>query len=659
MSDPCCAATPKVPAADTTDTAPGTLWRVREFHYAAVAALLLAGGYGAGLTKGPEAVSLLAFAAALAVAGWTFVPGTLRRLRHGRLDVGTLMTLAALGAVLLGELGEAAALAVLYAVAEGLESYAVTRTQRGLRALLELVPSRVTVLRGDTPTTVEPPELAIGDTMLVRPGERLATDGRVDSGHSALDTSAVTGESLPVEVGPGTEILAGSVNGTGALQVTVTATAADNSLTRIVEIVQTEQARSGTGQRLADRIARPLVPGVLALAGTVAVLGSMFGDTLLWVERSLVVLVAAAPCALALSVPVTVVAAVGAAARTGVLVKGGAALEALGRVRTVALDKTGTLTRNTPAVVEVRPAPGQAAQRVLDVAAALEQQSEHPLAPAITAASSGDTLSARDVVAVPGAGLTGRVAGSTVRLGRPGWIKPGPLEADVARVQHEGATCVLVEADEVVLGAVAVRDEPRAEAYQVLVDLNRLGCQVALLTGDTHATASALARRVGIPADAVHADLRPEDKAYRIEVLRSERPTTMVGDGINDAPALASADPGIAMGAAGNDVAIETADVALLGSDLRLLPRALGHARRARVIMWQNIGLSLLVIAALVPLALFGVLGLATVVLVHELAEILIIGNGLRAGTRTRLRLPTAATAPTVRLAEGLKRAPH
>jgi len=313
-------------------------------------------------------------------------------------------------------------------------------------------------------------------------------------------------------------------------------------------------------------------------------------------------------------------------------------------VRGVALDKTGTLTANRPAVIDVATANGATREQVLDLAAALEARSEHPLAAAILAAVD-DVTPAADVAAVTGAGLTGHRDGHTIRLGRPGWLDPGALADDVARMQHAGATAVLVEDNNQVIGAIAVRDELRPEAAEVVAQLRRDGYHVAMLTGDNQATAAALAKDVGI--DAVHAELRPEDKARLIQQLRAERNTAMVGDGVNDAPALATADLGIAMGAMGTDVAIETADVALMGEDLRHLPQTFTHARRARRIMLQNVGLSLALITALIPLALFGVLGLAAVVLVHELAEVVVIANGVRAG-RTKPLAITAARPPSV-----------
>ena len=640
MSDACGCSSDQAPGAEEEE-APERLWQVSEIRFAAVAAVLLGLGYGAGWAGAPDLVGLVLKAAALAVAGWTFVPSTLRRLAPGKIGVGTLMTIAAVGAVLLGEVGEAAMLAVLYTIAEGLEEYSVARTRRGLRALLDLVPAQATVLREGAERTIDPGELVVGDTLVVRPGERLATDGVISSGRSSLDTSAITGESVPVEAGPGDEVFAGSINGTGAMEVRVTTTAADNSLARIVSIVEAEQSRKGAGQRLADKIAKPLVPGVMIVAALIAATGSLFGDPLIWIERALVVLVAASPCALAISVPVTVVAAIGAASKHGTLVKGGAALEAMGRVKTVALDKTGTLTRNRPAVIETLPAPGHTREQVLAVAAALEERSEHPLAAAILAAAPAPERAA-DVEAVTGAGLTGTLGGRGVRLGRPGWIEAGPLAEDVARMQHAGATAVLVEDDGVLLGAIAVRDELRPEAREVVASLRGAGYRVAMLTGDNHATAAALATEAGIDPGDVHAELRPEDKSRIVGQLRSHGPVAMVGDGVNDAPALATADLGVAMGAMGTDVAIETADVALMGEDLRHLPHVLAHARRSRVIMWQNVGLSLAIIIGLMPLALFGILGLAAVVLVHEVAEVVVIGNGIRAGRTRALRIGPA-----------------
>ena len=645
MSDACGCGDDEPVGEEAEEHEPERLWQVKELQFAAISGVFLLAALIAGWAGAARPVELVLEVAALLAGAYTFVPSTLKRLVKGKIGVGTLMTIAAVGAVILGEVGEAAMLAFLFSISEGLEEYSLARTRRGLRALLSLVPEQATVLRDGTEITVSPTELRVGDRMLVKPGERIATDGIIRDGRTALDVSAITGESVPVEAGPGSEVFAGSINGTGVLEVEVTTTAEDNSLARIVRIVEAEQARKGASQRLADRIAKPLVPGIMIAGALIAVVGSLLGDPVTWIERALVVLVAASPCALAISVPVAVVAAVGAASKLGVLVKGGAALEALGAVRGVALDKTGTLTANRPAVIDVATTNGASRDQVLHLAAALEARSEHPLARAILAAVD-EVTPASDVEAVTGAGLTGRLEGRTLRLGRPGWLAPGPLAADVQRMQQAGATAVLVEDDGQVVGAIAVRDELRPEAAEVVAQLRRDGYHVAMLTGDNHATATALAKDVGI--DDVHAELRPEDKARLIEKLRGQRSTAMVGDGVNDAPALATADLGIAMGAMGTDVAIETADVALMGEDLRHLPQAFTHARRARRIMLQNVGLSLGLIIALMPLALFGVLGLAAVVLVHELAEVVVIANGVRAGRAKPLQITAGGHQPAL-----------
>lgn len=640
MADACCGGGPGTGAGtgEDHDVAPERLRDVAALRAAALSGVLLAVGWIVRAVidgVGGDRAALALEVAALIVGGSTFIPESVVALVRGRLGVGTLMTIAAFGAVLLGELGEAAGLAFLFSISEGLEGYSLARTRRGLRSLLSLVPDRVTVRRDASEHAVSPVELRLGDVLVVKPGERIATDGTILSGRTALDLSAITGESVPVEAGPDDAVYAGTINGGGALTVSVTATAEDNSLARIVHIVEEAQERKGASQRLADRVARPLVPGVMVLAVLIALVGSLLGDPHTWIERALVVLVAAAPCAFAISVPVTVVTAIGAASRFGVLIKGGAALEALGTIGIVALDKTGTLTRNEPVVIEVAAADGSTADEVLSLAAALESRSEHPLSAAILAAARRAGLSiegATDVTAVPGSGLVGLVGSRVVRLGRPGFIEPGPLAPTVAGMQEAGATAVLVESADRLGGAVAVRDELRIEAADTVAALAATGIDAVMLTGDNERTGRAIADAAGIAA--VHADLRPEDKARIVEHRRREGRVAMVGDGINDAPALATADVGIAMGAMGSDVAIETADVALLGSDLRCLPRALLHARRARRIMIQNLALSATILLTLVPLAGTGVLGLATVVLTHELAEVLVIANGLRAGRR-------------------------
>jgi cation-transporting ATPase G len=595
----------------------------------------------------------------LLLGGSTFAPAAIRGLlTSGRLGIGLLMTISAVGAVILGYVEEAAALAFLYSIAEALEDKAMDRARSGLRSLLTLVPDTATVRRGARTIEIPTAELRVDQMLVVAPGERVATDGIVARGRSSVDASAVTGESIPVEVTPGDRVLAGSINTSGLLDLTTTAPGTDNTLTTIVGLVERAQTEKGDRARLADRIARPLIPGVLVLALLVAGLGSLLGDPELWITRALIVLVAASPCALAISVPVTVVSAIGAASRFGVVVKSGAAFERLGTIRHLAMDKTGTLTRNEPSVVRVLTTPGTSESEVLSLAAAVEGHSTHPLAAAITSAaittaalagasrqdpadprvSAPGIADAEHVEESAGHGICGTVDGHLVTVGSPRRLAAGELTGQITALEHEGMTVVVVHRDGRPIGAIGIRDELRPEVLVVVATLADHHIGVSMLTGDNPRTAAALGAQAGIGD--IRADLSPGDKADAIAELARTRPTAMIGDGINDAPALATADVGIAMGATGSDAAIESADVAFTGTDLRLLPRALAHARRGSRIINQNIVLSLILITALVPLAITGALGLAAVVLVHEIAEVIVILNGLRAA-----RIPSAHAA--------------
>ena len=648
MSAECCGPIAPAPHGDDDVSSSNeviSLWSIRELWFAVAAAAALAASLLAGASGSGTAADVLALAA-LGLGGSTFAPGAIRGVLAGRLGVGLLMTIAAVGAVLLGEFTEAAMLAVLFSGSEALEEFSLTRARLGLTSLLSLIPDEVTVRRGGTDRVVPAAEVATGDVVVVRPGERVATDGTVAAGSSSLDLSAITGESIPIDVSTGDDVAAGAVNGPGVLEVLASSPVSENSLARVVAVVESEQARKGNTQRLADRIARPMVPGILILATLIAAVGSLLGDPGVWLSRALVVIVAASPCALAISVPVTSIAAIGAASRLGALIKGGAAIEQLAGVNAIALDKTGTITANRPTVIEIITADGTARSAVLAVAGALEARSEHPLAAAIIAAADHPPT-AIDVESVTGAGITGTIDGQPTRVGRPGWVDIGPLAEQIERLESAGATVVAVEQGGVLLGAIGVRDEPRPEARTVTGDLRSRGIEVAMLTGDNTRTAATVARDVSI--DVVHADLRPTDKADIIRSLRRTNRVAMVGDGINDAPALAAADVGIAMAARGTDVAIETADIALMGEDLRHLPRLVDHARRSHQIMRQNLGLSLAIVISLIPLALVGALGLAAVVVIHEIAEMIVIANGLRAGRTSGLPALTPITPPTTR----------
>jgi cation-transporting ATPase G len=619
-------------------------WRDRALALPVASGVLWVSGLVLGWS-GQEFSALVAWVLGLAAGAWTFVPGTLRRLTtgrgRGRLGVGLLMTIAAAGAVLLGHFGETAALAFLFSIAETLEDRAMDRARQGLRALLSLIPETARVSRPSGEETIPAAAVRVSDVLVVGTGERVATDGVVVTGRSWVDTSAITGESIPMEVGPGDEVMAGSVNGSGTLNLEAQADGRDNSLTKVVRLVAQAHAAKGERARLADRIAGPLVPTVLVAAALIAVYGFLAGDPATWIERALVVLVAASPCAMAIAVPVTVISAIGSASKFGVVIKSGIAFEQLGTVRTVAFDKTGTLTRNEPQVVATHVAAGHSEADVLGVAAALEATSSHPLAQAITATAPGRPR-ATEVQEHPGHGLTGTVDGQSVRVGSPRWVDPQTLTGRVEEMARAGMSITVVEIGGQVTGVIGIRDELRPEAAEAIAMLHAQGIATVMLTGDNAVTARAIAAESGISD--VHAEQLPSDKADHIRRLTEQGPTAMIGDGINDAPALASATVGIAMGVTGSAAAVESADVAFTGHDLRLIPAALAHARRGRAIMTGNIALALAIIMVLFPLALFGVLGLAAVVLVHEIAEVVVIGNGLRAA-RSRRRVP-AVTDP-------------
>ncbi|WP_336249139.1 cation-translocating P-type ATPase [Stomatohabitans albus] len=567
----------------------------------------------------------------LVLGAYTFVPNTLKLLfTKGFVGVGLLMTISAIGAIALGYVEEAAALVFLYSLSEALESKAMEKARSGLRELLKLVPETATRIQNGEAVEVDVKDLLVGDVIKVRPGERIATDGVILVGHSSVDTSAITGESIPVEVVPGDLVYAGSINASGVLEVEATNAGTDNSLTTIVDLIEQAQLEKGDRARLADRLARPLVPGIVAISALVAIIGTLVtGDMSLWVTRALVTLVAASPCALAISVPLTVVSAIGASSKFGVVIKSGAAFERFGDINHIALDKTGTLTRNIPTVTRLVLVRDADRAEVLGWAAALEAHSTHPLANAIVKAAP-KVFEATNVEERAGEGVTGLVNGSMVTVGSPRWLDAAEAAKDVEALEAEGMTVVIVQRDGVTVGAIGVRDELRPEVPAVIAALKERGIGVTMLTGDNDRAAQALAAQAGI--DDVRSELKPEDKAAAIAELNANISTAMVGDGINDAPALASADLGIAMGATGSDAAIETADVAFTGHDMRLLPLAIDHARRGRRIMIQNIVMSLAIIVILLPLSVFGVLGLAAVVFAHEFAEILVIMNGVRAG---------------------------
>jgi len=557
-------------------------------------------------------------------------------VREREVGIEILMLGATVGCGLLGLWDEAAALVVLYGSAEGLEEHAFHRARHAIRGLLDLAPKQARVLRDGLEVEVAAAQLRRGERFVVRPGESLATDGTIVSGSTSLDESAVTGESVPVDKGPGDKVFAASLNGQGSITVEATAAFEDNTLARIIHLVEVAQEQKGRAQAWIERFGRRYSPAVLTGALLLLLVPWLTGwDASEWARRAIVLLVAAAPCALVISLPIAMAAGIGAAGRRGILIKGGAHLEHLGAVRTVAFDKTGTLTHGKPLVTDLFAADGDES-RLLSIAAGLERGSEHPLSRAIVTAARDRAIEPAEALefrALTGAGVRAELSGSTWLAGSPALFEGnghdlGPMEDRIRRLQEEGKTVVLVGDDENVAGLLALEDKIRPDARHVVETLHAMGVRTVMLTGDNRRTAERVARALGIGD--VRAELQPDEKVAAVRALAASGSVLMVGDGVNDAPALAAATCGVAMGAAGADAAIEAADIALMADDLGKLEEALRLGRRAQAVSRQNVVFSLLVLAALIPIGLSGMTSIVFIVLAHEGSELLAVANGLR-----------------------------
>jgi Cd2+/Zn2+-exporting ATPase len=560
--------------------------------------------------------------------------------RVGSLDINVLMTIAAGGAVLLGQWSEAATVVFLFAVAQALEARTLERARSAIRALMDLTPADALVRDAAGERRVPADRIEPGAVIVVRPGEKIPLDGDVVAGESEVNQAPVTGESLPVDKTVGDRVFAGTINGRGALDVRVTRLRRDTTLARIIHLVERAQAQRAPSQTLVERFARVYTPAVIALAGAVALVPPLVFHLAwsAWLYRALVLLVVSCPCALVISTPVSIVAALAGAARKGVLIKGGMHLERTSRVRCVAFDKTGTLTRGKPEVVAVLPLNGAADGAILSLAASVEQRSTHPIAQAIidrAAASNVPAAAADHVASLPGRGAEGTVDGRHVLIGNHRLFEErnvcspaihGPLD-DMSR---DGRTAVMVARDGLPLGVIAVADRARESSRDALDLLRRQGVQaIVMLTGDSAGTARAIAAEIGV--DEVRADLLPEDKVAAITELRRKYGTVaMVGDGVNDAPALASADVGIAMGAAGSDAALETADVALMADELLRIPYTLRLSRATVRNIKANLAISIVMKAAFVVAAVAGVATLWMAILADTGASVIVIANALR-----------------------------
>ncbi len=615
------------------------VWQSREVQWSAASGALLAAGYlGSWVGLSDTAATAIWIVSVLAGARFFAIEAMRELFGKWQVDIELLMTVATITAGALGLWEEAAALAFLYSISEALEEFTEDKTRGAIEALMDLAPKRVTRLTEHGDEEIELEQLAVGDQFRVRPGESVATDGIVESGKTSLDESAITGESIPVEKSPDDQVFAGTLNTTGALIVRATTTSAENTLAKIVSLVAEAQEAKGRSEQFLTRFARVYSPAVLLSGAVVAVVGGTVTDDWgTWIERAATVIVAAAPCALVISVPITYVAAIGNASRRGILIKGGIYLEELAQVRVIALDKTGTLTRGEPAVVAAHCGPGVDEATLLGAAAAVEIHSEHPLATAIVAAArvrSIDPLASTQFRAMTGAGAEATINGRRVSVTSPQYATEHDIDLDglspiVPREQREGRTVVVIVRDHRPLGILAIADMLRPGARDAMATLHRYGIErLVMLTGDNKLTAERIGAAAGI--NEVEAELSPADKARLVADMAAETHVAMVGDGVNDAPALAAASVGIAMGTAGSDVALETADVALMADDLTKLTTALDIGRRTRRVVHQNLMLGIGILVLLVPGALAGLFALPIAVLAHELSELVVILNGTR-----------------------------
>ena len=606
--------------------------------------ILVAGGLVSTAANAPRGVVIGLYACAIVAGAYYFAREAIEELIEEReVGIELLMTIAIVAAAALGQWREASLVAGLFSITEALEGFTIRRTRYAIRDLMARVPPRARVLRDGREVEVPIEDVAVGERVVIRPGENVPTDGVIREGASVIDQGAVTGESMPIERAVGDTVFAGTVNGAAALVVEATRIARDNTVSRIVHLVEEAQAQKAATQQWVERFGRVYSPAVLLIAIGVGVVPAVLGgDVAAWAIRAASFLVAASPCALAVATPVTLVAAIGGGAHRGVLIKGGNVLEGLARVRAVALDKTGTVTVGKPAVTATS-APSLDDAELLRLAAAVEHRSEHPLAKAILRAAEAAAISlptAEDFTASIGAGASARVDGRLVGIWKPtaAAARGVALEAGAERwirsAEERGETVVVVEADGTYLGLIAIADTVRPDARQLIDALRGAGIEkIVMLTGDNAQTAKVIADRIGI--DEVYAGLLPEDKVVKVKELTARfGAVAMVGDGINDAPALATATVGIAIGTGGSDAAIAAADVALVGADLALLVDAIRLSRRSRSIVRQNVGAALAIVSALI-VATFAVdLRMLAAVLTHEGSEILIVLNGLRAALR-------------------------
>lgn len=598
------------------------------------------GAEGLGTIHRVPIVSIIFYSVAIICGMWLVFPKALHAIRQWRPDINLLMTVAVAGAIGIGEWFEAATVTFLFAVSLLLESWSIGRARRAVEALMELAPPVARLKEKGGHREVGPDEVTIGSHIIVRAAERIPLDGKVVRGSSAVNQASITGESMPVAKEPGDDVFAGTINGDATLEIETTRLAEDTTLAHIIRLVGEAQGRRSPSEQWVEKFARWYTPAVIVAAVVIFIVPPLaFSQSWAdWLYRSLVLLVIACPCALVISTPVSIVAALAASARNGVLIKGGVYMEAPAHVRTIAFDKTGTITLGQAKVQQVVPLSGHDERELLQRAAAMEAHSNHPLARAIVEYAELEGINfepAEDFEVIQGKGATARFDGRDFWLGSHRYLEERGQETPemherLVRMSDAGHSVVVIGTNDHVCGLIGIADAIRPDAKSIIASLRRAGVQhIVMLTGDNAGTANAIAAEVGI--DDVRAELLPQDKVAAVESLVAEHGhVAMVGDGVNDAPSLARATLGIAMGAAGSDAAIEAADIALMSDDLSKLPWLIRHSRRTLAIIHQNITFSLLVKAAFVVLTLVGYASLWAAIAADVGASLLVVFNGLR-----------------------------
>lgn len=602
-------------------------------------------GWFSGQMNGEESISsILAYGASILIGGYRLFKTGIKNLIQLEFDMKTLMTIAVIGAAFIGEWGEGATVVILFAISEALESYSMDKARQSIRSLMDIAPKEALIRRGNKEHTVEVEDIQIGDTLIVKPGQKIAMDGIVVKGLSAVNQAAITGESVPVAKSVNDEVFAGTLNEEGLLEVSVTKHVDDTTIAKIIHLVEEAQAERAPSQAFVDRFAKYYTPIIMLVALGVAVVPPLFfgGEWDKWIYQGLAALVVGCPCALIISTPVAIVTAIGNAARNGVLIKGGIHLEEMGAIKAVAFDKTGTLTEGFPVVTDYLPQQNTDANEVLAITAALEKSSQHPLASAIIKKAEQEKLpyqklAIEDFTSLTGKGIKGKVNGIMYYVGSPNLfddILPNgiPLNSKttISDLQNNGKSVMVVGTDTDIAALLAVADEVRGNSKSVIQKLHSLGIQeTIMLTGDNKGTAKAIGNEVGVSN--IKAELLPQDKLAYIKELRSKyERVAMVGDGVNDAPALAASTVGIAMGGAGTDTALETADIALMADDLSKLPFTLKLSRKALNIIKQNITFSLGIKLVALLLVIPGWLTLWIAIFADMGATLIVTLNGLR-----------------------------